>query len=184
MPLTRDEATSTLRDIAKAERRSFSAFGYKSGAPHLILWGLVWVLGYGGTYLYPAEANPIWLTLAGAGAVASTVIGMRSKPKTKQKFSWRIFFTWLAAMGALSSIASIFAPVNGMQVGSLFPLAIGWAYVIMGIWLGGRFAIAGLVVVALTLFGFFHLDPQQFLLWMAFLGGATLIGTGLWLRTV
>jgi hypothetical protein len=116
--------------------------------------------------------------------VAGTVIGMRSKPKTKQKFSWRIFFTWLAAMGALSSIASIFAPVNGMQVGSLFPLAIGWAYVIMGIWLGGRFAIAGLVVVALTLFGFFHLDPQQFLLWMAFLGGATLIGTGLWLRTV
>lgn len=184
MNVTRDEAQTTLRDIASAERRSATAYGYKAGAPHLILWGAVWLLGYGGTYFAPRQANLIWIALALVGSVSSTVIGMRSRPAQKQKFSWRVFFTWLAALGALSSIVAIFAPVNGMQIGSLFPLAIGWAYVILGVWLGGRYAATGLAIVALTLFGFFYLAPQPFLLWMAVLGGATLIGTGLWLRRV
>lgn len=184
MPLSRSEAADALRDIARTERRSFSAYGYKSGAPHLILWGIVWVLGYGGIYFFPKQGGWIWLALSLIGALASTLTGMYSKPRGEVKFSWRIFFTWLSALAAIASVLSIFYPFNGMQVGSLFPLVIGWSYVVIGIWMGWRFALAGLAIVALTLFGFFHLPPEDFLLWMAFLGGATLIGTGLWLRSV
>lgn len=184
MPLSKSEAADALRDIAQTERRSSSAYGYKSAAPHLILWGAVWVLGYGGTYLFPQWGGWLWPVVALGGALASTLIGMYSKPSGAARFSWRIFFTWVSALAAISSMVSIFAPVDGMQIGSLFPLVIGWSYVIIGIWMGWRFALAGLAIVALTLFGFFHLPPQEFLLWMAFLGGAILIGTGLWLRSV
>lgn len=183
MPLTREQAVNTLRDIERAERRSFSAYGYKSAAPHLILWGVIWFAGYGGTYLFPPYANLIWFGLAAIGAVASMIAGMRSKPRGAVKFSWRIFFTWLAALATIGSVLAIFYPFKGLQVGSLFPLFIGWAYVILGIWMGGRFAIAGLAIVALTLCGFFYLPQQMFLLWMTFLGSAILVGTGLWLRS-
>lgn len=183
MPLSQVEAADALRDISQTERRSFSAYGYKSAAPFLILWGAMWFAGYGTTYLAPRQANWIWLLIVCVGSIASTVMGIRAKPQGEQRFSWPIFFTWLATLGAIASILAIFYPFSGMQVGSLFPLVIGWSYVILGIWLGGRFAIAGLAIVALTLFGFFELSPNLFLLWMAFLGGAMLIGTGLWLRS-
>jgi hypothetical protein len=182
MSLSHQEAASALQDIAKTERRSFSAYGYKAAAPHLILWGVVWFGGYIGTYLFPAQSDWVWPAFSLIGAAISTLTGMYSKPRGSVKFSWRIFFTWLAALGAIASVLAIFSPFNGMQIGSLFPLVIGWSYAIMGIWMGWRFIVAGLAIVALTLFSFFRLPPEQFLLCMAFLGGVILIGTGLWLR--
>lgn len=183
MTLSPEQAQDALRDITRTERRSFSAYGYKSAAPQLILWGLMWLAGYGGTYLFPPATNWIWLGVVIVGSTGSTLIGMRTKPKGAVKFSWRIFFTWLSVLAAIASVLAIFAPFNGMQVGSLFPLFIGWAYVVIGIWMGGRFSILGLAVVALTLFGYFHFSPESFVLWMAFFGSAILIGTGLWLRS-
>jgi hypothetical protein len=183
MPLSPEQAASALSDISRTERRSFSAYGYKSAAPQLILWGVMWFIGYGGTYLIPPLTNWIWLGVVIVGSTGSTLLGMQTKPKSVPKFSWRIFFTWLTALAAISSVLAIFAPFNGMQVGSLFPLFIGWAYVVIGIWMGWRFSIAGLAIVALTLFGFFHLTPESFVLWMTFLGSSILIGTGLWLRS-
>ncbi len=182
MSVSRTEAAEALRDITRTERRSFSAYGYKAGAPQLILWGFLWFAGYGGTYLAPGYAAWIWVLVGAAGSILSAILGMRAKPQRTPAFSWPILFTWLAALGAIASMLVLFYPFSGMQIGSLFPLLIGWAYVILGIWMGGRFSTAGLAVVALTLFGFFYLSPHAFLLWMAFLGGALLIGTGLWLR--
>jgi hypothetical protein len=182
MPVSPAEAADALRDISQTERRSFSAYGYKSAAPQLILWGALWFLGYSGTYLFPPVTNWIWLGVVVVGSTTSTILGIRSKPRGQAKFSWRIFFTWLAALALISSVLSIFSPFNGKQIGTLFPLFIGWAYVILGIWMGWRFALAGLVIVALALFGYFQLAPDFFLLWMAFLGGGVLISTGLWLR--
>jgi hypothetical protein len=183
MPLSREQAQDALRDITRTERRSFSAYGYKSAAPQLILWGVMWLIGYGGTYLVPPATNWIWLGVVVVGSTGSTLLGMRTKPRNTAKFSWRIFFTWLSALAAIASVLAIFAPFNGMQIGSLFPLFIGWTYVVLGIWMGWRFSILGLAVVALTLFGYFHFSPESFVLWMAFLGSAILIGTGLWLRS-
>ena len=53
----------------------------------------------------------------------------------------------------------------------------------MGIWRGLRFRYAGIAVGALTLGGWFWL-PEYFLLWMAAVGGGSLILVGLWLRKV
>jgi hypothetical protein len=183
MTLSPEQAQNALRDISRTERKSFSDYGYKAAAPQLVLWGVVWFAGYGGTYLWPPATNWIWLAVVIVGSTISTLMGMRARPIGTAKFSWRIFFTWLAALAAIATVLAIFAPFSGMQIGSLFPLFIGWAYVVLGIWMGGRFAIAGLAIVALTLFGFFHFAPDAFVLWMAFFGAAILIGTGLWLRS-
>lgn len=41
--------------------------------------------------------------------------------------------------------------------------------------------MAGLSLSVLTLVGYLFL-PQHFLLWMALVGGGTLIGSGLWMK--
>lgn len=181
MSLSRDEAQSALRDISKTEQRSISAYGYKSGAPFVILWGVLWFIGYGGTDLFPAYSSLLWIGVMIVGTVACTIIGIRMPGKGK--FDWRIFGSWLASIGFISAVFGIIGHVTGNQMGAIIPLFIAWAYVIMGFWLGARFAIAGLVLAGLTLGGFYFL-PEHFCLWMAFVGGGTLVLTGLWLRRV
>jgi hypothetical protein len=80
------------------------------------------------------------------------------------------------------AIFTVLKPSDGAQVGAVIPLLVACCYVIMGIWIGVRLAVAGIVIAALTLVGFFYI-PAHFALWMAAVGGAALIGTGLWLRS-
>ena len=178
MPISRDEAADALRDISQTQRRSGQAFSYSSASPFLLLWGVLWFIGYGGVDVVPKFAGWLWLAIAISGSFASALIGMRIKSEP-QRFSPRIFFTWIAALAAVNSIFVIMRPVSGMQIGAIIPLLVGWSYVVMGIWMGARLAVAGLVIVALTLFGFFYI-PVHFALWMAAVGGSalTLAGSG------
>ncbi|HXL98670.1 MAG TPA: hypothetical protein VN932_01985 [Rhizomicrobium sp.] len=181
MSLSPDEAADALRDISNTEKRSFSAYGYKSAAPFLILWGLLWMVGYGGSDLWPAKSGELWLGVVVMGSVISIILGMRAKPKAGRRTDWRIFATWASALGFIVSMLAIVGRIDGAQIGALIPLLFAWIYIVMGVWMGWRFALAGVALGALTLGGFF-LIHQHFLLWMAFVGGGTLVATGLWLR--
>ena len=47
MTLSREQAEDALRDVERAARRSTAALGYRMSSPHLIWWGLIWLIGYG-----------------------------------------------------------------------------------------------------------------------------------------
>lgn len=181
MPLSREQAEGALRDIHQAEQRSFSAYGYKSAAPYLILWGALWFVGYGATDLTPQASGAVWAGVGIVGTIASAFLGMRGGG-VRRPFSWRIFFSWIAAIFFISAIFTVLKPSDGAQIGAVIPLLVACCYVILGIWIGARLAIAGIVIATLTLFGFFYI-AAHFALWMAVVGGAALIGTGLWLRS-
>ncbi|MBI1328930.1 MAG: hypothetical protein GC166_03390 [Alphaproteobacteria bacterium] len=183
MALSPDQAQEALRDIAATERRSFEAYGYKAAAPFLILWGLIWIAGYAVSDFAPLLSGKVWLALAVIGSLGSFIIGGRQKGGGKTvRFDWRIAFTWLTGIVFFTALFAIMAPVDGRQMGAIFPLFIGTSYVVLGIWIGMRFVLAGLLIAALTLIGFYYVD-QHFALWMAVLGGGTLTATGLWLRS-
>jgi hypothetical protein len=181
MPLSRDEAAEALRDVERTQRQSFSAYSYRAAAPFFLLWGVLWVVGYGGTEFGPHLAGWCWLFVTVIGVAASTLLGMRAKPG-KARFDSRFAVTWLASMGFLASIFSVIGHITGDQVGAIIPLLIAWSYVVMGAWMGWRLILAGVAVAVLTLAGFFHWH-EHFAGWMAVVGGVTLIGTGLWLRS-
>ncbi len=185
MSLTPHEAADALRDIETTKRRSASARSYKSTSPFLILWGLIWIVGYGTTELAPRFTNPVWLGATVVGIIASTIIGMRVKAGggAARKFDWRIFTVWAASLVFLNAIFVVIGPVSGAQIGAVIPLGIAWAYVALGAWAGPRIMIIGVVLGVLTLVGHFEW-PQHFAGWMAVVGGGTLIGTGFWLRRV
>jgi hypothetical protein len=183
MPLTKSEASEALNHIATTEDRSSAAYGYDVSAPFLILWGLLWMVGYGGTDLFENHADQIWTGVAIFGFLASMYIGMRRKQATGNPvIALRWTGTYLSLAAFVLATVAVMKPSTGAQVGAFIPLVVAVIYVIAGLWFGFRFCVAGLVIAALTLGGFFYLH-EHFALWMAAVGGGGLILGGVWMRT-
>jgi hypothetical protein len=187
MSLSSEEAQASLNQVADAERRSSQLYFYHCSSPHLIMWGIIWIIGYGGTGLFPHYANLLWLGLIVIGCIGGMVIGQRHKdghllsaPKT-----WRFGALWAIILFFVLSTYAILHPTDGRQFCAFPALITGCVYMAIGLWRGLRYVISGAVVTALTLFGFFYID--QFFataLWFAVVGGSAMILTGLWFRTV
>ncbi len=77
----------------------------------------------------------------------------------------------------------VMRPADMAAIGAFIPLLVALVYTIFGIWRGTRFLVVGIAVAALTLGGWLYLR-EVFMLWMAFVGGGSLILVGLWLKKV
>jgi hypothetical protein len=186
MPLSPNEAADALRDISQTEQRSSNAYGYASASPYFILWGLVWMIGYGATDLAPRQAGLVWLVADAVGFLASFYLGWRGKLSAsagvKALKTWRVVATALAIAGFVTATFLVLPPTRSEQTGAFIPLLFAFLYAIFGIWGGVRILITGVALAALTLGGFFYLH-QHFMLWMGFVGGGGLILGGIWLRS-
>ena len=60
MTLSPQDAAVSLRDIEQAEARSASLRDYERAAPHLLIWGVLWAVGYGLCNFYPRQMGAIW----------------------------------------------------------------------------------------------------------------------------
>lgn len=198
MTLSPSEAAETLRDITAVQTHSQRAYAYREASPHLLIWGVLWAVGYGLTAALPRHGDAIWIAVITIGFLAGYAVSFRAavrrdtqagtplaeaRRRAAAKLVWTFNAIWfIAAMFVAASLA-VMSPVNGRQIGAFIPLVLAAAYAVMGLWLGRRFTIAGAVLAALTLGGFFLL-PVYFSLWMAVVGGGALILGGLWLRRV
>ncbi len=183
MPLTRSEAQDALHDITKAEQQSSNAYVYQMASPHLIVWGVVWMIGYGATYAKP-EWSQVWPVLVLLGVAASFWIGWRTKNESPSRYDWRYGATLIAIALFIAALFAIMPPRNGDQISAFFPLLAALLYSIIGIWTRGmRIIVAGVAITSLTLGGYFWL-ADYFMLWMAVVGGGALVLGGLWLRSV
>jgi hypothetical protein len=177
--LSPQEAASALRDIESAQKRSETLRGYTRSSPHLVLWGILWMVGYGLTDVFPQNGRAIWAVITAIGVVA----GFAATRRDDHAAGWRYGAVALTLIGFLCAAFAILWPVSGRQIAAIIPLVVAAGYVLVGIRRGPRFVVTGIVVAALTLAGFFLLK-QHFFLWMAGVGGAALILAGLWLRRV
>ena len=179
MSLSQQDASAALHDIEAAEARSAMLRDYRHASPHLIGWGVLWVIGYGLNDLFPMHGGAIWSVVVPVGLIAD-LAAMRGARRDE---AWRIF----AAIGAVSvfvvALVFVMAPVSGRQVATVIPLFVALLYVLRGIWVGPRYIVAGLAIAALTLAGFWFIG-RYFSLYMAVVGGGALILGGLWLRRV
>jgi hypothetical protein len=204
MSLSSEQAALALREIAAVENRSSQLYRYQRTAPMLMLWGVIWLLGFALTDRFPAKANWIWIPLDIVGTLGCIYLGQRGKDHasaTSQR--WLLSIVSIFAFYIL--VLNIFQPVTGPQSVTLMALIVALFYVLAGLWLGARFVVAGIVLAALTLFGYFMLATHSYLsmtvvggsalmmggyfmltthfyLWMAIVGGGALMLGGLWLR--
>jgi hypothetical protein len=182
MSLSSKEAEASLADAENAARRSARIYGYSRAAPHLIMWGAIWVVGYAGTDLSHAHANLIWGALVLTGCVGSFLFSRQYANREKRTGAWRAFALAGLALLFIFSTYAIMWPVQGAQSGTFPALLTGVVYTGAGLWLGVRWVVTGLAVIALTLGGYFLLQ-EHYLLWMAFVGGGGMMLAGFWFRT-
>ena len=179
MTLSSQDAAAALSDIENAERRSATLRGYEVAAPHFIVWGVVWAIGYGLSDLAPTHANVIWATVVLIGLAAGFIVARVARGR----FAWRQAAVAATIFVFFCATFFVMAPSGERQIAAFIPLVVATAYVLLGIWAGPRYAVAGIVVAALTLIGFVLLG-NHFFLWMAGVGGGSLVLAGIWLRRV
>ena len=72
MVLTSQQASESLGEVAAAQRKARQLQGYSKAAPHLFLWGLIWLVGYAGTEFVPGmPACCGWCSMSSASSEAS-----------------------------------------------------------------------------------------------------------------
>jgi len=182
MSLSPAEAQSALKDIARTEQRSAASQHHRNSAPYLILWGVLWVIGYSVTASVP-NISWAWGPLVLAGIVGSVVLARGQSEARSAGYSWRYFTSFAAIAIFIYAVVAVMGPITYNQMSALIPLVIGVYYAFIGIWTRGwRMLPLGLALIALTTIGYFML-PDQFLYWMAGVGGGGLILGGFWLRS-
>ncbi len=182
MDLSPAEAQSALKDIEKTANRAAASQHGRIAAPYLLLWGVLWTIGYFAMGLAPAYSW-IWLPIVAIGILVSFILGRREEPSVRG-FGWRYGLSFAVLAVFLFALFAIMRPREGNQIGAFYPLAIGLYYSFIGIWTKGwRMLPLGVALIALTLTGYVFL-PDHFMLWMAAVGGGGLILGGLWMRSV
>ncbi len=179
------ESLSTVRDVTTQTHKAItSAYANSS----LIMWGVLWVIAFTTTHYYLAYAFHIFMAMAAVGGVGTAVIFrvFHSKAPIKdtssQKLGWRITALWILLCIYITIWLFLLAPFSGIQCNAFICTASMFAYIVMGLWFDSRFMIVlGLSLTAVTLVGFYLLR-DYYCLWMAFVGGGTLFGTGLFIR--
>lgn len=188
MTLSTQQANEALRDMAQTEHRASVQRGYESGAPHFIVWGIIWILGYGGSDLNPERAGWLWLVLDLIGFGGTFLIARAAhlaRPSSAYASGRGVVLRYAASAVAMAAFIAatyfVMRPREVAQFGAFPALIMAFIYVCAGIWRGRRWTIAGVALGALTLLGF-GLLHEHFMLWMAGIGGGTLLLTGLWMR--
>ena len=180
--ITTREAHDALQEAALAERRSAEAYSYSRSAPFCILWGLIWMAGYGGmTVLKGADVGWLWLILSAIGMAISIWIGNNSRAAGQRSSGWRIGLVFVVIAAFSAALFAILPPTNEFQVGAYSPLLLSAIYASLGLWLGIRYILLAVFVAVVTLGAFFFMR-EFFFVWMAVAGGGSLLLTGLWMR--
>jgi hypothetical protein len=182
MGISRTEAASALTDIESTTGRSRVLKGYRIAGPILMVWGVVWILGYSAMGLLPPEQWSLpWLVLDVAGIVATVLMSRRGQGAAKVGTGWRIGASALAIMAFMTATYLVFKPTS-VDPAIVYPgLMTGLVYAGVGIAFAPRFLWIGAAVFVASLVGFFFVHPWL-AFWMAAVGGGGLIVGGLWLR--
>ncbi len=183
MGISRSEAASALTDIESAAGRSRLLKGYRIAGPILMVWGVIWAVGYSAMgLLEPDRWGLVWLVLDVIGIVASIVLGRSGgKGAAKAGYGWKMMAGILAVMAFYVATLALFQPTS-IDATLAYPgVVVGLIYAGVGIAYAPRYLWIGAAVFAASLVGYFFFQPWL-AFWMAAVGGGGLVVAGLWLR--
>lgn len=180
--VSKQEAQAALSQIEDVTRRGMTLRGYRHAGPILMLWGVIWAVGYMGmAKLAPNYWGWLWLGLdmigfTGTLMLTPKVIGGGGAPVQR----WRMSLGMAAGVAFVLAIVAIFPKTDLLPYLALPGLFVGFIYMALGAIMAPRYIWIGLGIFVATLVGFFFW-PSHLAEWMAVVGGCGLIVSGLWL---
>ena len=182
-PSEAEEALAAIQTVAQKTRRSIASGGaYIS----LIITGVVWLVGYTATqFLIGPIVAWIWIGVSAVGSVVATFLGMQAGKRVRSASANEtgkrvaVFWVLLVLFGAAG--IAVARPADGKQLTMLVILFAMIGQMGMGLLLSFSATWWTVPVVALTLTGYFFF-PNIYYLWMALIGGGTMIVLGLYIR--
>jgi hypothetical protein len=192
-PITKEEARASLAEIDRIILLTRQGIARAGSAPIVIMWGIIWIVGFSGVQFFPQAMNRLWTVLDAIGITGSFLFGAWSrKSPTKSPYhgkiglSWLILFVfgaiWLCLFAPWRAAAGVAHPAQlGRQIAAYWSTIPMFAYVIMGLWLDRFFVWLGALVTIATLVGFYCIT-DYFFLWMAVVGGGSLVAGGIFIR--
>ena len=177
---------STIRDV-KVQTQKVATSAYAN--PLLILWGILWIIAYTSAHFYIEYCDHIFKAVSVIGSVGTAIIFFRLfhsnapfRDDPSEHLGWRIAALWILLYVYASIWLFLLTPFSGMQCNAFYSTAGMFAFVVMGLWFASIFMIVlGIFMTGVTLVGFYLLT-SHYCLWMAIMGGGTLLGTGLYIR--
>jgi hypothetical protein len=180
------EAGDLLKSVEGVERRTQELLNYGRAGDYMILWGVIWLLGYGvADRLWPYTAT-IWYGLDLIGLIGTGWITWRAATCGGSRPAGRPF-VYLRPMICVAVLIGFgmfwvkLAHIGGREQNIFWPTICGAILFCVGLWAGRVLAIGAALVVALVVGGYYWAG-DWFSLWIAVVVGGALILGGLWLR--
>lgn len=183
--VSKSEAQSALSEIDSVTRRGMALKGYRHAGPILMVWGVIWGMGYlGMAYLAPTSWGWMWLALDVIGVAATLLQSPRGEAAGAVPGQvWRTALGMAACVAFVLAIVAVFPKTELLPYIALPGLFVGFIYAVMGVIAAApRYALIGVVTFAATLAGY-YLWPAYLAQWLALVGGGGLVLGGLWLRS-
>jgi hypothetical protein len=183
-PTEAEEALAAIQTMVQKTRRAISSSG---GYIFLIVWGVIWLLGFLGSQFLPQDLGGYaWMILDTLGGILSAVIGItmgrRVRNPSATTTGKRIGLFWLLLFLYVIATVAVAWPASGKQLSMFIILFVMIGWLAMGLLLSFASVWPGLVITALALVSYFLL-PDIFYLIMAVLGGGGMIALGLYIRS-
>ena len=181
MQITSDEALSALKDVDTAAARTIEARSYEVGSAYLIMWGLLWIVGYTLSGIMPVQTWwQVWIPVSATGVIGNFVIARR-QPLLSAELARKRSVIGCIAFVFIAATYTVMHP-RSPDAYLAFPVLIAaFCYAVAGVLRSPRYLIVGAALFALTLFGFFLLKPWL-AFWLAGVGGGAMLLSGLWFR--
>jgi hypothetical protein len=171
-----------IREVMERTRRASGGYG----GWFMILWGIVWVLGFTATHFLlrlglEQAVRWTWGVLNGVGVAISIWLGVRAPHRRRLRSTlWRAVLLWWGGLLVFDLLLIwLFDLTQGQEIALLILLTIALGYFLFGLfthWVisGIGVFLAGLSTAAALLF------PAYFDLALGLLGGGALIASGIW----
>jgi hypothetical protein len=184
MNISPTEAESALASIRETEDHMRKAMNASGGGYQMLIWGAIMMIGYSlnqfATHLSVAAVAGTWIVLSVIGNLVSVTMSIRMARKFHSPLGARIgamlpIFVLFGVVGAF-----FVHPAGPREINLLIYLLVMLWLAMMGLWVKLSMLWISLVFTGLMLFGYIVL-PDFFFLWLAIVGGGSMIGSGLFL---
>ncbi len=187
MNLSHNEAEEALAMVQQMTQKTQQSLAGTGAYITLLITGVVWFIGYLCTqFLSGAVVAYIWVGASVLGSAAAVALGRRLGKRVRSPstgaYARRIGIFWVFLILYAAATIAVARPADGKQMTMLIILFIMIGQFSMGMVISYSTTWWVVPVSILALVGYFLL-PAYFYLWMAVLGGGTMIVLALVIRS-